>query len=125
MSDKSKTVLTFTETIAEVALPPDSTSEEDTQETEEEGDYHEKGALSRVQNLGGKVSRRGKKTLKAFMPSKVSVDEVSLLKVCADYILSGNAVDTKVRTSKIYLPTFSLKQSCIKREPASCRFMNK
>lgn len=76
MSDKSKTVLTFTETIAEAALPPESTSEEDTQETEAEGDHHEKGALSRVQNLAGKVSRRGKKKLMAFMPSKVSADEV-------------------------------------------------
>ena len=87
MSVKSKTLSTFTEIPAEPALPPYSSNEEDTQETESEGDHHEKGALCRVQNLGGKVSRRGMKKLMAIMPSKVSVDtiwhKVSLLSVCA------------------------------------------
>ena len=76
MSVKSKTWSTFTEIPAEPALPPYSTNEEDTQETESEDDHHEKGALCRVQNLGGKVSRRGMKKLMAIMPSKVSVDTI-------------------------------------------------
>ena len=76
MSVKSKTLSTFTEIPAEGALPPYSTNEEDTQKTESEGDHHEKGALCRVQNLEGKVSRRGMKKLMAIIPSKVSVDSI-------------------------------------------------
>ena len=87
MSVKSKTLSTYTEIPAEAALSPYSTNEEDTQETESEGDHLEKGALCRVRNLGGKVSRRGMKKLMAIMPSKVSVDtiwhKVPLLSVCA------------------------------------------
>lgn len=87
MSVKSKTLSTFTEIPAEAALPPYSTNEEDTQETESDGDHHGKGALCRVQNLGEKVSRREMKKQMAIMPTKVSVDtiwrEVSLLSVCA------------------------------------------
>ncbi|CAH3018116.1 unnamed protein product, partial [Porites evermanni] len=103
MSVKSKTLSTFTEIPAEAALPPYSTNEEDTQETESDGDHHGKGALCRVQNLGEKVSRREMKKQMAIMPTKLT----GFGGEATDVVGESSGADKNVLSSTNYIPNMT------------------
>ena len=76
MVARTEDVLSFTEFVAEAALPTDGTCEEDMKELEKMDEEHAKGAVVRAQNLRKMLTRRGKRKLMSYRPVKFSVDKV-------------------------------------------------
>ena len=69
-------VLSFSELVAELALPTDGSSEEDMKEIETAEQDSEKGALVRTRNLTCRLTRRGKRKLMSYKPVKFTVNVV-------------------------------------------------
>ena len=72
-------ILSFTELLAEMALPTDGNSSEDMEELEVAERDAEKGNIVRATNLTKRVARRVKKRLLALKPVTVTVDTVSFV----------------------------------------------
>lgn len=76
MVARTEDVLSFSELVAEFALPTDGTCEEDMKELETVDEDHAKGPVVRAQNLKKMVTRRGKRKLMSYRPVQFSVNTV-------------------------------------------------
>ena len=76
MVARTEDVLSFSEFVAEFALPTDGTCEEDMKELETVDEDHAKGPVVRAKNLHKMVTRRGKRKLMSYKSIKFSVETV-------------------------------------------------
>ncbi|EDO30954.1 predicted protein [Nematostella vectensis] len=112
LTSKASDVVSFTELMAEIALPTDGNCEEDIKELETADKDSDKGVVVRATHLGKRVTRRGKRTLMQYKPVQMTIDAVN----CAQERLTG-IVEKSTETSKkvyeayLYFPETATKIS--------------
>lgn len=75
--ERANDLVSFTELVAEIALPTDGTNKEDMDELAEADNDRDQGMIVRAKHLGSRVTRRGKRRLLTYKPVKATVDVVS------------------------------------------------
>ncbi|XP_031553490.1 uncharacterized protein LOC116290565 [Actinia tenebrosa] len=110
--ERANDLVSFTELVAEIALPTDGTCKEDMDELAEADNDRDQGLVVRAKHLGSRVTRRGKRKLLTYKPVKATADVLA----CANERLHGVAdmsadAGKKVYDAYMYIPNTAVKIS--------------